>query len=135
MKTIDTIIAELDERDLLIDAKRIARAHHVTLPEMFGASKERACIRARWAFWAWLADQGIWSHNRIAALCGRDHCTVDHGIRQHRGIGQSANRLSAAKKIDATSNQEAPCTYGCQENNALPVDRASHEELVAGGGE
>ncbi len=78
------ILAELEVRDLLDRAKAIARAHHVTVTEMFGDERFHAGASARQQFWAELFAEGVWSLSRIAKLAGRDRTTIRKGIAAHK---------------------------------------------------
>lgn len=75
----------LDLRDLLVDARQVARSHHVTLDEMWGRSRMAPVVEARVAFWRLLRGRG-WSYPAIARLAGRDHSTVMKCL-QRRGQG------------------------------------------------
>lgn len=77
------VFDELEQRDLMEDAKRVARAHHVTVEEVFGRGKGQMIVRARHAFWAHMSGLGF-SGAQIAKICRVDHTTVDYGLRKAR---------------------------------------------------
>ncbi len=88
---VKAILADLEVRDLLDRAKAIAKAHHVTLSEMFGDERFHAGASARHQFWSDLFAEGVWSLSRIAKLVGRDRTTIRKGIdAHHRRITQAA---------------------------------------------
>jgi chromosomal replication initiation ATPase DnaA len=95
MIAIDQLIAELEERDLLLLAKQFAKAHSVTLEEMLGADRCRPAAAARHEFWTHLYDQGHWSYPRIGALFGRDHSSISYAVRKCRS-GKTRARKTAA---------------------------------------
>ncbi|MCL2777744.1 MAG: hypothetical protein FWD73_07040 [Polyangiaceae bacterium] len=74
-RPVKAIISELEERDLLELAKKVAARHWVTVHEMLGTSRESPLPKARREFWCELYDLG-WSTARIGRLVGRDHTTI-----------------------------------------------------------
>jgi len=77
------IIAELEARELLADATRIALLYGVTAAELVSKDRHRPMAYARHHFWAELYSRGIWSYPAIGKLCGVDHTTVFYGITAH----------------------------------------------------
>lgn len=84
MNHVKEIFAELEVRDLLEPAKKLARAHHVTMTEMFGDERFHPGVAARQQFWAELFDEGVWGFARIAKLVRRDRKTIRKGIDAHK---------------------------------------------------
>lgn len=81
---IRAAIAELEKRDLLDQATRIAKAHRVTIEEMVEVSnRDPLAVRARHAFWRELFGdpQVEWSVRRIAALAKCDRSTVAYALK------------------------------------------------------
>lgn len=82
--TTAAIIADLDQRDLLSLAQRLARAHHVTVDELLGSSHTRMATRARHAFWEalrGLPDGGL-NYSAIARICHRDRSAVKWALKR-----------------------------------------------------
>ena len=82
MRTVVDIVAELDQRDLLELARRVARKHSLSVEEMLGPWRGPAESHARHLLWAVLYARGHWSTTRIGALFGKDHTTVLLGMRR-----------------------------------------------------
>lgn len=81
---IPELVAELEQRDLLMLARKVAARHAVTLDEMLGPRREPAGVRARQEFWSELHDMGCFTYVRLGRLVGRDRATVMEGIAAHR---------------------------------------------------
>ena len=81
--TAAAIIAELDTRDLLEPASKIAKAHHVTLSEMLGTSRFRPAVQARHEFWAYLHTELGWPYSCVGKVCKVNHVSVMKGIAKH----------------------------------------------------
>jgi chromosomal replication initiation ATPase DnaA len=75
-------IEELEQRDLLQGAQRIARSYRLSLAEMFSKSRTRPAPEARAAFYRELRELG-WSYPRIGELVGKDHTSVLDAVRAH----------------------------------------------------
>ena len=61
----------------------IAAANHgTTIPRMFGESRAKPDIQARWEVMRRLRDDGF-SSTQIGAWTNRDHSTVLHGLKRH----------------------------------------------------
>lgn len=86
----EEIVLELRRRSLYEDARRIARAHGVTIEQMFSKRRRKGEAMARQAFWAELYSRGCWSYPQIGALCARDHSTIILGIRAHAARASKA---------------------------------------------
>jgi chromosomal replication initiation ATPase DnaA len=68
---------------------RVAKEHHVTLAEMFTASRQFS--KARHAAWYDMYATGHWSYPRIGQVFGVDHTTVMSGVKSHRAkVGLAA---------------------------------------------
>jgi chromosomal replication initiation ATPase DnaA len=99
-RSVEAIVKDLDLRDLLELASKIALEHHVTLEEMLSRSRRPPECDARFHFWAELYEL-IPSVTKIGDIVGRDHTSVSAGIRAHRGIHRkSSPRVKAAKPIE-----------------------------------
>jgi chromosomal replication initiation ATPase DnaA len=81
-------MARLRERDgdgeLLSLVKRIAAAHHVTVVELLGTSRDPGASHARQALWSRLYELGHWSYPRLGKVFGRVHRTIMFGVAAHR---------------------------------------------------
>jgi hypothetical protein len=78
-----SIREELAQRDLLEMAERIAKAHQVTIDEMFSSFRGCAAIgHARHHLWTELYATGNWSYVRIGQLARRDHTTIIAGVKR-----------------------------------------------------
>ena len=86
----EEIILELRRRGLYEDARRVAKAHDITLEQMFSKRRHKGEAMARQAFWAELYARGTWSYPQIGALCARDHTTVMFGIKAHMARASKA---------------------------------------------
>ena len=95
-RSVQAIVEELDKRDLLEEARKVARAHHVTLAEMLGNSRSAGHCNARFELWAVLSGTLGWSTVTIGKLFGRDHTTVIAGIRRYYGIPRPIRKRSQA---------------------------------------
>lgn len=71
---------DLEERDLLALAERIAKAYGITVVELLSRTQARHVVHARHVLWGVLSRRGHWSQPRIGALFRRDHATVAHGL-------------------------------------------------------
>lgn len=81
---VTAILQELDKRDLLTEAKKIAAAHRVTLDEMVDIkNKDPLARQARHAFWRLLWNDPVveWSVRRIAALARCDRSTIANALK------------------------------------------------------
>jgi chromosomal replication initiation ATPase DnaA len=59
----------------------IAAANHgTTLASVFGESRQRPDVKARWEMWRRMRADGL-SLSQIARATNRDHTTVLHGLR------------------------------------------------------
>lgn len=81
---VTAIINELNLRDLLTDAKRIATTHRVTIDEMLDVTnRDSLAVKARHAWWRhlWQDPQVDWSVRRIAALARCDRSTIANALK------------------------------------------------------
>ena len=77
---IQAIKSELEQRDLLELANRVARAYDVTVDELLSRTHRRDVSHARQVLWAVLSARGHWSQPRLGALFRRDHQTIAFGL-------------------------------------------------------
>ena len=56
-----------------------AANHGITSAQIFGESKRRTIVQARWAVWRRMAADGL-SPSAIARATNRDHSSVLHGL-------------------------------------------------------
>jgi hypothetical protein len=77
------IRTELESRDRLVPAKRIARMHGVHLSEMFGRSCQRHVVACRRTFYRFLVDMA-WSPAAIGRLVSRNHATLANALHPKR---------------------------------------------------
>ena len=89
-RSVEAIVKDLDGRDLLELARKIALEHHVTIEEMLSRSRQPPDCDARYHFWAELYEL-IPSVTKIGAIVGRDHTSISSGIRVHRGINRKSS--------------------------------------------
>jgi chromosomal replication initiation ATPase DnaA len=82
---IETIVRDLEDRDLLSLVLDVCKRRGVLLHELCGRSHRRCASRARQEVWARLrADpERFYSFPDIARLFRRDHSTVLAGVRAH----------------------------------------------------
>lgn len=73
-------LAQLQERDLELEARRCAEAEGVTVDEMFSRKRTDACAQARRRFYRLLVEQEGLSAYSIARFVGRDHGTVLYAL-------------------------------------------------------
>jgi chromosomal replication initiation ATPase DnaA len=84
-RPLAAILADLDQRDLLVDFTHIARKHGVLLAEIMGPRRAYGGVgRARRDCWRLLRERG-WSYPSIGALWGVDHSSVMYGVRKAIG--------------------------------------------------
>lgn len=103
------VIARLAVREGLLEtALRVAKAHHVTLPELVGRNRARAVAHARQALWAELyhEKEGGWSYPRLAALFGHDHTTINYGVRAH--LNRQRKRPAPTAPSESIQETAAP---------------------------
>lgn len=77
------ILFELEARDLVELADRIAKQHDVTLLEMLGHTRGSGPSWARQALWSELYARGHWSYPRLGKLFDRNHRTIMAGVDAH----------------------------------------------------
>jgi len=107
-RSVEAIVKDLDGRDLLELARKIALEHHVTIEEMLSRSRQPPDCDARYHFWAELYEL-IPSVTKIGAIVGRDHTTVSIGIRAYRGLyRKSAPRVKAAEPAKTEPTEPRP---------------------------
>lgn len=63
----------------------ICHAHYVTSDELLGTSRVTHIVRARYALYSAMRDEGL-SYSAIGGLLGRDHTTILEGVRRHGEI-------------------------------------------------
>lgn len=78
------LIEQLDVRDLREHAARIAKAHGVSLDDMFGRSVERHVVACRREFYRVLVEEMGWSASAVGKLVGRDHTSVRNALGKKR---------------------------------------------------
>ena len=84
-RPIAAILAELDQRDLLVDFTAIAKKHHVTIAELMDGKRQLgAASQAKRECWLMLTERD-WTYSAIARLWGIDHSSVMHGVRKAKG--------------------------------------------------
>jgi hypothetical protein len=87
VKRVTDIIRELEIRDLLEIARRVARNHYVTLEELLGRTRRSPEARARHELWYLLYEQ-IPSFPKLGEIFGRDHTTILSAVHNYgRGHG------------------------------------------------
>jgi len=84
IRSLESILAELDLRDLTSEATAIARAHNVLVTEMLGPRRTKSFTAARHAWWLFLRTLG-WSYPNIAELTGHDHTSVLTAVKGKAG--------------------------------------------------
>jgi chromosomal replication initiation ATPase DnaA len=80
---INSILASLNERDLLEPAKAIAKKHHVSVRDMLGPTRYPELSSARREFWHYLTSEAQFSTKAVERLLGVDHSSVIYGVRKH----------------------------------------------------
>ncbi len=84
MTVLDEILRDLDQRDLLDRARKVALAYHVTVPEILEPNRFRPAEWARHDLWHSLFAEGCWSYSRLGKLFRRDRSTIQYGVRSHQ---------------------------------------------------
>ena len=77
------IAKDLEERDLLEQARKVARKYHVTLDELLGRGHGALEARARHELWATLYEE-MPTFAGLGRIFGRDHATIVAAVRKYR---------------------------------------------------
>lgn len=99
MRDSRAIMTELDQRDLLVDARRCAIEFESTVEDICSQRPlaRREAYAARYAFWRWLTEMYSFSLPRVGALFGVHHTTVLYGVRVAQGLpGKNPPRRAVA---------------------------------------
>ena len=81
--SVREIIDDLNTRDALELAERIAKTHGVALDDMLGRCRRRPLSRARHELWARLYEEAIPTFAALGRVFDRDHTTIRDGVRHH----------------------------------------------------
>jgi chromosomal replication initiation ATPase DnaA len=112
--SVDRIIEDLDTRDALELALRIAKEHGITVEELLGRSHRAPPARARHELWSRLYEEAIPSLSALSRVFERDRTTIRAGIHQH---------VARQAKL-ATSPTSSPFHAVSEEGgNACPAPR------------
>jgi hypothetical protein len=118
MKSVASIIRDLETRDLLELAKAIARKHHVTLEELLGRRRRAPEIAARHELWQRLYEQ-IPSQPKLGEIFGRDHSTIQAALHKYDTFLQPVE-LAAAPDTTFPSSCSATDATPCADGSAGP---------------
>lgn len=75
MRPTSKILDDLDTRDLLEPAQRIASEHHVSVETLCSRRRDSDIVAARHALWRFLHGEGF-AYAAIGRIFGCDHTTV-----------------------------------------------------------
>lgn len=123
----DRSYARLDQRDLLQDSKAFCLGLLIPLDDILGSSRKQPIVTARHAYWTWLSEHHALSAAAIGRLLERDHTAVLYGIDQTLNRRPRLCGKEPRKPSERMSEVVADVRM-------VGWDRASLEELVAGGG-
>ncbi len=109
MRSVGAIIEDLETRDLLELAKRVARKHRVTLEELLGRGRGNPEAAARHELWYRLYDE-IPSFPRIGQIFGRDHSTVLAAVHKYekRHGDPAAAIVDTGDPVGSTCDPQQP---------------------------
>lgn len=96
MRATEHIIDELNQRDLLELAKKIASTYRITVEEMLSDSHRRENAGARHEFWRVLHEEHSFSYERLARLMGMNHSTISTGVMRARVRASGASKAVAS---------------------------------------
>ena len=112
--SVNRIIEDLDTRDALEPALRIAKEHGITVEELLGRSHRAPAAHARHELWSLLYEEAIPSLSALSRVFKRDRTTIRAGIRRH----------AARQTTLATSPTSSPFHSVSEEGgNACPAPR------------
>jgi chromosomal replication initiation ATPase DnaA len=92
--SVHEIIDDLNTRDALELAERIAKTHGVALDDMLGRCRRRPLSRARHELWARLYEEAIPTFAALGRVFERDHTTIRDGVRQHAARQSLGNSVT-----------------------------------------
>ena len=111
----DRIAKRLRERGLYALAEKVARTHHVTVPEVLGTCRTKSIVTARHAFLRGLHDEAGLSWPEIGAVVERKHDNIIHASskRESRARREMSRVLEnqIAEFVRGASLQTY-CNYG-----------------------
>ena len=110
MKSVASIIRDLETRDLLELAKDVARKHYVTLEELLGRRRRAPEIAARHELWQRLYEQ-IPSQPKLGEIFGRDHSTVQAALHKYDAFLQP---------VEVTAPPDTTLPSSCAPGNTTP---------------
>ena len=91
--TVNRIIEDLDTRDALELARRIAKEHGITLEELLGRGHRALVARARHELWGRLYEEAIPTFSALSRVFERDRSTIRAGV--HRYVARQAALASS----------------------------------------
>jgi chromosomal replication initiation ATPase DnaA len=105
--TVHRIIEDLDTRDALDLARRIAKEHGVTLEELLGRGHRASAARARHELWGRLYEEAIPTFSALARVFERDHSTIRAGVRRYAARHVASAGSSSAAPVHNLSQGSA----------------------------
>jgi chromosomal replication initiation ATPase DnaA len=107
--TVRRIIEDLDTRDALELAHRIAADHDLTLEELLGRSRRAPAARARHELWGRLYEEAIPTFSALSRVFERDHTTIRAGIRRYAARQAAARSSNALQRCDVSEGRVDTC--------------------------